>query len=814
MAARRPYARLCQWLRAHDPGLRALRRAGRAALVMPAMFAIGDKVIGNPTLATFAAFGSFAMLLLVDFTGSMRDRLQAQAALSVVCGVFVCLGTLASNSDAVAAVAMALVAFGVLFAGVVSSALASATTSLLLSFILPVSLAGPASSVPDRLAGWGLASGAALIAIALLWPAPAREPLRGGAIDACRALAARLRSDVARALRSQSGADEHAEIAARAQAAVDALHGEFFATPNRPTGLSTTARAIVRLVDELRWLNAIVIESAPRLDQSPGDRAACAVKSASAAVLEAAADLLDMPSCSGDPLAAALAVQRESLLELERAATRRLPHESANGESANSSKSERIEAFVASLDPSFRAQELSFVVAQIAANVELAAAAERRSWLERLVGRQPAGLAGRLSATRQRAGAHVERHSVWLHNSVRGAVALGLAVLVAKLTGVQHAFWVIFGTLSVLRSNALSIGQNALRGLAGTVAGFIAGAALVTLIGANTTILWLLLPPAVLLAGLAPAAVSFAAGQGAFTLTLLILFNILEPAGWRIGLVRVEDVALGSAVSLAVGLLFWPRGAGAALGTALAAAYEDSVRYLSGAVAFGMGRCDECLPSRPPPQAEATRAAAAARRLDDTFRGYLAERGAKPVPLAEVTSLVNGVAGIRLAGDAVLDLWEPDDVAGGDRTAARRELEAATELIAGWYDNFAAGLTSGAKVPEPMTRDGAADQRLVDAVSHDLRSADGVATATAVRMIWTRDHLDGARRLQAALVGPARMASLARTTALQTPSGWPHLSTRGGRQEQVMGGPATEGSHPSEIETAGSIAPEEGIEVP
>jgi len=35
---------------------------------MPAMFALGDKVLGNPQVATFAAFGSFAMLLLVDFS--------------------------------------------------------------------------------------------------------------------------------------------------------------------------------------------------------------------------------------------------------------------------------------------------------------------------------------------------------------------------------------------------------------------------------------------------------------------------------------------------------------------------------------------------------------------------------------------------------------------------------------------------------------------------------------------------------------------------------------------------------------------------
>ncbi len=61
-----------RWLAERDRDLAALRRAGRTAIVMPAMFAIGEEVIGNPVLATFAAFGSFAMLLLVDFGGPLR----------------------------------------------------------------------------------------------------------------------------------------------------------------------------------------------------------------------------------------------------------------------------------------------------------------------------------------------------------------------------------------------------------------------------------------------------------------------------------------------------------------------------------------------------------------------------------------------------------------------------------------------------------------------------------------------------------------------------------------------------------------------
>jgi hypothetical protein len=691
---------------------------------MPAMFALANEVIGNPTLATFAAFGSFAMLLLVDFAGPMRARLQAQAALAVTGAVFVCLGTLASSSAWLAAVAMALVAFGVLFAGVVSSVLAGATTSLLLAFILPVSLPGSASSIPDRLAGWGLAAGASLLAIALLWPAPARDPLRSAAIEACRALGARLRR--------QAGG----ESTPSATEEVEALHGVFFATPYRPTGLSTAARAVVRLVDELRWLDAIVIEGAPHQPGTPVG----AVNAAAASVLERGADLLDAPEQPPDALRRALADLRARLSDLERMLE------------------QPMRDVISSLDPAFRAQELSFVVWQIAINIDLAVAAERRSWFDQLLGRRPPGLSGPLSAAQERAGSHVGRQSLWLQNSVRGAIGLGLAVLIANLTGVQHAFWVVLGTLSVLRSNALSTGQNVLGGLLGTVAGFVVGAVLVALVGTDTTLLWLLLPPAVLLAGLAPATISFTAGQAAFTLTLLILFNILAPAGWQIGLVRIEDVALGGAVSLAVGLLLWPRGAGAALGNALAEAYADSASYLAGAVRFGMGRCDAVGGPAPAPTDEATRAAAAARRLDDTFRGYLAERGAKPVPLAEVTSLVTGVVGLRLAGDAVLDLWQHDDAAGGDRTAARRELLASTEQMTSWYRDFAAALTGRGDVPEPMIHDELADQRLLDAVSHDLRGEQGQATATAVRMIWTGDHLDAARRLQESVAEPARTA--------------------------------------------------------
>ncbi len=750
------------WLRAHDRGFGALRRAARTAIIMPSMFALGFKVLDNPTLATFAAFGSFALLLLVDFNGPMRDRVQAQVALSLVGAVFVCLGTVASRWPWLAAGSMAVIGFGVLFSGVVSSVLAGATTSLLLAYILPVTLAGPVSSIPDRLAGWGLASAASIVAIAVLWPAPVRDPLRVPAISACRALAQRLRSDVATVLgEDPPSADERTETIGRAEQAVATLHAGFLATPYRPTGLTTATRAVVRLVDELTWLNAIVVQARPRADANAVNRAACQVKLAAADVLERSADLLDTPGLEPDSMHAALQVLTDSLTATERAATVDLPVGRIGAGS-----DEEVTEFVTSLDPSFRAQELSFAVSLVARSIDQTAAAERRTWVERLLGRQPEGISGALTAAQERAFAHVERHSVWLHNSVRGAIGLGLAVLVADETGVQHSFWVVLGTLSVLRSNALNTGQNALRGLLGTIAGFVIGALLLAAIGTDSTVLWFLLPVSILVAGVAPAAISFAAGQAAFTLTLVILFNIIQPAGWRVGLLRVEDIALGSAVSLVVGLLFWPRGAAAALGRALAEAYSDSARYLVRAVEFGMLRCDGVSAPGPAPVADAARAAAASRRLDDTFRSYLAERGAKPVPLADMTSLVTGVAGLRLAADAVTDLWQRDDGESvGDRAAARRELLIASTTVRAWYDDLAASFLGTHGVAEPLPQDTVADGRLVQAVRHDLGAPDGHATATAVRMIWTGDHLDAARRLQHGLVGPARAAAASRALA-------------------------------------------------
>jgi hypothetical protein len=743
--------RALQWIRVHDPALAALRRAARAAVVIPPVFAFGTEVVGDPQIATFAAFGSFAMILLVEFGGPMRERLQAQLALAAVGACLICVGTLCSRSTMLAAVSMGLVAFAVLFAGVVSSVLASASTALLLTFILPVSLPADPSDIVTRLEGFGIATVAALFAISVLWPAPVRDPLRAVAIAASRAVAERLRADGDWILAGcdAAHAEQHAEAVHRGEEAVAALRRTFFATPYRPTGLTTAARTVVRLVDELLWVQAIVSQTVLHPQPSEANHGACHVKKAAAAVLDASAQLLEMPRADPAALDGALADLREQLARTERST--RLPVLPGDGE----------RDLISARDPAFRAQELSFAVTQIAANAAYAAAAERRSWMQRVLGRQPEGVRGTLSAAQERAAAHVDRSSVWLHNSVRGAIGLAVAVAVAGLTNVDHSFWVILGALSVLRSNWLSTGQTVVQALAGTLLGFVAGALLVVVVGTNTTVLWVLLPIAILIAGFAPAAISFAAGQAAFTLLLVILFNIVQPTGWTVGLVRIEDVLLGCAVSLVVGVLFWPRGASTAMRQALAGAYRESARYAVSAVELAAAH------ERPGgPLAGGIAAAAASRRLDDAYRAYLAERGAKLMPLAGLTTLVSGVVNLRLAADAIVDLWQAAEAGTADEPALT-ELRAIAATRADWYAVFAQSLAGDWSVPAPQPRDTQSDVRLVQAAAGE---PDG---ATAIRIVWTGDHLDAVRRLELALVDPAQAAEDARRRAARLRSLWP-----------------------------------------
>ncbi|MEU9349361.1 FUSC family protein [Streptomyces sp. NPDC048278] len=744
------------WLRSHDPGLAATRRAGRAAVVASALFALGMQVLHSSATAYYAAFGCFSMLLFVEFTGSMAQRLRMHLALAAAWAALVSLGTLTARPPWLAVASTVVVAFFILLSGVVSSVIAGCSTALLLAFVIPVTSPVPYAQLADRLVGVALAACGSMLAVRFLWPRAPIDLLSAPAARVCRTSAVRLRDEAALLAGGRGLPDAAARLlnAEQARSTAQALRHTFDQAPYRPTGLSTTSRAVVRLVDELTWLSTITVADPPAQGPSvigrPEARAVC---SAAADVLDSSAALLEDPQGALDPLRERTQRLRAAMDTLVESPARWLPQHAVSDRSGEEAEAYEVRA---KLDLSFRAKELGFAATQIALNVQQAATAARRSWFEQLLGQERDALGGPLHSARARLGAHLRPSSVWFRNSLRGAVGLGIAVTLAAVTSLPHAFWILLGTLSVLRSNALNTGQNALRAVAGTVVGSFLGAVLLDLIGPHDTVLWFVLPVAIMAMGIAPTVISFTAGQAAFTITLVLVFSIGQDPDWHLALLRLQDVALGCVVSLLTALCLWPRGATAAVDRALAEAYTDGAAYLQRVVEFGLDRPAEPAVSGPSPAEDERRAAAAARRLDDSFRTYLAERGTKPVPLAAMTTLVTGVARLRLMADALHALWRRAGDArlspGGG--AARLEVVRTAENVTASYRALAADVgrgASGSSTAAPGTG-GPAEGRRPPLVTmyRDLLTT-GDTRDNAVRIVWTSKYLEAAQKLQASL---------------------------------------------------------------
>ena len=399
---------------------------------------------------------------------------------------------------------------------------------------------------------------------------------------------------------------------------------------------------------------------------------------------------------------------------------------------------------------------ISFLTRDLADRALLAGGAPTESdgprWL-RFVRRQGVALAasGRIAA------AHAGVRSIWFRNSLRGAIGLSLAVFVAGEASVQHAFWVVLGSLSVLRSSALNTGASIVQALLGTLIGIVAGGLLVELIGGDETGLWIALPFAVMLAAYAPRAVSFAAGQAGFTVTILVLFNLLAPSGWQVGLVRLEDVTIGFAISLGVGLLFWPRGAAALLRRTL----DDALAAAAGYLGAAFRRLATDAPAAPV-DAMAGEALGAWGRLDAAFRQRLAERASHDPRLPAHSRLIGVAARLRGTGDAMqyLSGWIDGIPRPGEAHVLRGGRGAARRLVRGAR---ARGLRRGTRRPPASRPTPRCDPALLAALrsAHATGSRERLIAGTA--MVWGGLHLDALRQLEdRCLAAAAELVAAAR----------------------------------------------------
>ncbi len=642
-------------------------RAVRAAIVVPGLFAISDKVIGNPQIALFATFGGIATLVIAGFGGTRRDKLFGHAGLAIVGSLALIIGTLVSGTTWLAAIVTVPVTFAIFFAGILGPNPASGTIAAMFAYVLPVVSAGGAATIPSRLEGWWMAAVAGTIAVMLLSPPAPGNRLRAAIAELAGELAGRLRA----------AADGQATAPAAMRAAKDRLRAAFDAAPYRPTGLATADQALGSLVQLLEWGATQIgdafdghidlIHSCPQdrallraaaglfsdtqalLTARPADPDFAALETARAA---SADHLRDLSGRDGEPdarVAAAQAVHAQSIAVVARgaAADALIASHRASPETV---EAERRDWY------GFPAASAAGTVAAAPAAIAPATAAPARGALAAAANSpRMRGLVGAATLVRR----HASVRSVWFLNSLRAAVALAAAVTVADVSGVQHGFWVVLGTLSVLRTNAAATGSTALRALGGTVVGFVIGAALLTAIGTNPDALWAVFPVAVLVAAYAPGTTPFLVGQAAFTVTIVVLFNLLAPVGAAIGLLRIEDVAIGCAVSLAVGVLLWPRGVSSVVGDDLADAFRSGAAFLTQAV-------DWALSELMVPPAASIDAVSAGIRLDDAVRGFLTEQGSKRVSKDDLWTLVNSATRLRLTAHTLAALRPAAPAASAD----------------------------------------------------------------------------------------------------------------------------------------------------
>jgi uncharacterized membrane protein YccC len=688
-----------------DPGRVNLRKASRAAIVSPVLFAVILVGFDAEITALFAAFASFAALVFCDFGGPLPARGRAYAAVLAVGVVLVALGTVVSDSTASSVAVMAVVAFAVVYLGALGGYFSAAAITVILSFVLAVMLPAPASQIWERELGWMLGAGVAGISAVVLWPVAERLRVRRDAADLADAIAALL---------AGGGASARAASAA-ARTALDSHAGMVF----RPAGSATRDRALVSLLRELRIADDFVAELPD--EWSDADRAlfgACAATLRSvAATLRAPGDDLDVSE-----LVRARAVNTDALTTWAR---------------SDEARTDPV-CVIQRFDVEFPVRALSLRVLAIAS-----AAAVRGGvglvGVDVAVDEAPADLrfldmpvAGRTAA--RKLADHWNLDSVRMRAALRTALGLAVAVGIGKWFDIDHAFWVVLGTLSVLRSNAFGTGVTAVQAFVGALLGFAVVAGGILLVGGDTSALWIALPITAFLAAYTPGAVHFVVGQASFTVFIVVLFNLVEPLGWRTGLVRVEDIGIGVAISLVIGVVLWPRGAHAAARLTFARMLRTAsslfVASLDHLVLTGEAGVGD-VPTAADVAEARTRAVAARDRAISSLEDLSVERGGGQVDPDSWVALLEVAIITTLAGDGL------ERMAADGPLDGCAEARAALGSAASAVDVALEGLSRHLEAP-PIT---AFDPPATDELRTCMTEAALAGGDLPIRLLWAREFV-------------------------------------------------------------------------
>ena len=182
--------------------------------------------------------------------------------------------------------------------------------------------------------------------------------------------------------------------------------------------------------------------------------------------------------------------------------------------------------------------------------------------------------------------------------TLRLMACMGVAGLVSEVLPLQRSYWVPLTVAIVFKPDYGSVFARALQRGIGTMVGAVAGAILLVLVHGT----WLLIPFAVL-AALLPFGRSRNYGLLATFLTplVVVLIDLLSPAGWRLAEDRLIDTLIGCLIVLLIGFAPWPMSWYAFLPRQYAQTALDVRQYLEealGASSGGDGSGGDAPPAR------------------------------------------------------------------------------------------------------------------------------------------------------------------------------------------------------------------------
>ena len=693
-----PWRRAVDLLRRRDPEFDALRRAARAAIVVPIAAAVGFLVGSGSQTPLFSIFGSVALLILVDFPGNRPARALAYCGLGANGLALITLGTLVSPYPWVSVAVMFVLGVVVTFSGVLSEIVAAGQRATLLTFVLPACT--PVGPIPERLLGWLIALAVCTPAALFLFPPRHHDELRLHATQVCTGLADAL---------------EGTGTAKEATRAMNALWESFLGADFRPVGLTAGSRALVRVVDDLGFLSDRITDDTGRL---LGD-----LKPPLVRVLRDCAAVLSISEKSGR--AARGADLNSALAELRSIAQGRYREDIIEilGEPDDA-------AAVAVGRKLLARRTFSATVGVTGRIIRNAAEADARPVWARVLGRRlpPTGVADWVMPETTAVAAITKgllaTRAVVLRNSLRTGLGLALAVAVTHVFPLENDFWVVLGAMSVLRSSALSTGTRVVRAVAGTAIGFFLGVVVIELVGVDPIVMWSLLPLVAFGSAFVPEVASFIAGQAAFTMMVLIIFNLIAPTGWSVGLIRIEDVIVGAMVGIVVSMLLWPRGVRARVSKVIDESFAVGAAFLTAAVHRVTRGASEEATNRV--IALSHDALEASRTVDDGVRQYLSESSGSADVRAPVVRRANRAVRLRAAAELIADVVPPPH---GVYARTREVLETHTAAVCRHVTGGASG-----HVLQPISDD------FVVALRAEATD-DELAVAAALPLVTAAAHI-------------------------------------------------------------------------